>query len=175
MKASQQKPVRVFFDLDGTLAEWHSISSYKELLKKGYFINLAPYNNVVQAAAILSGIKGVDVYILSAVPQSEYAIEEKKAWVRKNLPNIEENHMIFSKEGRDKRDFIPGGFRPTDVLIDDYSANLHAWAKTCCGIKLLNGINHTKKTWQGPCISRFASGKEIANEILSIHMAEYPV
>ena len=106
-------------------------------------------------------------YNLPISPILEYAIEEKKAWVRKNLPGIEENHMIFSKEGRDKRDFIPGGFRPTDVLIDDYSANLHAWANTCCGIKLLNGINHTKKTWQGPCISRFVPGKEIANEILS--------
>ena len=37
-----------------------------------------------------------------------------------------------------------------DYLIDDYTKNLIDWKQSGgTGIKFLNGINHTNKTWQG--------------------------
>ena len=38
--------MRIFIDMDGTLAEWKNIESNKELYKEGYYSSLKPNINI---------------------------------------------------------------------------------------------------------------------------------
>lgn len=140
---------RLFVDMDGTLALWQYVPC-EQLYKQGYYRNLKPHDNLLSAIKKLIN-EGIDVYILSSyLADSAYALNEKKEWLNQYLPEIKDEKRIFVKYGSSKSDYIPGRVTPEDYLIDDYTINLINWR--CNGgtpIKFLNGINHTKKTWNG--------------------------
>jgi len=101
--------------------------------------------------------KDVEVYILSSVlSDSDYAIQEKNEWLDRYLPEIPRDKRLFPPCGEDKKTVVPKGVTETDFLLDDYTINLMQWEPPGQGVKLLNGINHTKGTWTGA----LASSKE---------------
>lgn len=134
--------MKLFIDMDGTLAEWKSASSPEELLEKGYFYNLRPLSSV-KMVQMLAG--AFDTYILSAViPDSAYAKGDKLVWLEKYLPGIPKDHILFSVDGLSKREYAKslfGEITRYDVLLDDYSKNLDDWGKAGTPVKFLNGIN----------------------------------
>ncbi len=142
---------RVFFDIDGVLAEFRE-SSYDELLSRGYFLDLKPQQEVIDALELLAEDPRLQVYVLSAfLEESSYALEEKKQWVASHIPSAAAGRVdcIYLPCGLDKTTAIPGGIRPTDVLLDDYNFNLNSWAAVGIAIKLLNGINNRHGSWKG--------------------------
>ena len=153
---------RVFFDMDGVLAEYEQLE-LEELYKKDYFRNLKPINESVEALLQLAQNPDFEVYTLSAyLGDSAYALSEKKDWINEYLAgaNIK---SIFLPCGENKSEAVPGGIRPTDILIDDYNANLNEWAKYAVAIKFLNGINHKHGSWKGLTAGR--NSEEIINTI----------
>ena len=136
------KKLKLFIDMDGTLAEW-LVDGFPYLYEEGYFFNLKPLTAVRKLIRILH--RYYDVYILSAVLEdSPYAEHEKLAWLREYLPFIEENHVLFCRNGSSKADFIQGfmTLNKNCILIDDYSVNLDDWTqKGGTSVKFLNGIN----------------------------------
>jgi 5'(3')-deoxyribonucleotidase len=140
---------RLFIDMDGTLAVFKPVDTLEVLYEKGYFENLEPIPFTIQAAKIIMQYHSdIEVYILSAyLSDSDFALMEKNNWLDKNLPEMPEERRIFSPCGEDKKMYIPDGIRPTDYLLDDYTKNLMQWQPPARGIKLLNGINHTRETW----------------------------
>lgn len=144
---------RLFVDMDGTLAEFKETDTLEILYEKGYFRNLAPLKPVTDAVNELAGAGSVEVFILSAcLSDSPYALEEKNGWLDEHTPRIDRAHRLFPPCGIPKVQWLQErGFTidKTDFLLDDYSLNLHEWERYGTGIKLLNGINHTKGTWQG--------------------------
>lgn len=161
---------RLFVDMDGTLAVFQPVDRLETLYKHGYFANLPPVENVVQAIKhIISNHPEIEVHILSAyLTDSPHAFVEKQQWLDKYLPEIDAEHRIFTPCGRDKKEYIPGGIRETDCLLDDYTHNLNLWHPPGIGIKLLNGINHTRATWQHDCIRFDRSPVSLANAILNV-------
>lgn len=162
----------LFVDIDGTLAEWKSASTYEDLLTEGYFRNLRPHEEVVEAINLLNE-SGLNVYILSAyLSDSQYAVSDKKDWIRQYLPGVSEGHILLCPTGSTKSEVAAealgvGKISEDAVLLDDYSENLHEWA--CAGgfaIKLLNGINARKGTWKGATVSRYEEPNEIAMKII---------
>ena len=141
---------RVFFDMDGVLAEYRQVP-YEEMLKKGYFGDLAPQEEAVRALKLLAEDPRFEVYTLSAViKENPYALDEKKSWLRAQLgPALCGIGSIFPWCGEEKTAAVPGGIRPTDILIDDYNANLRSWEKQAVAIKFLNGINNRHGSWKG--------------------------
>lgn len=159
--------VRLFIDMDGTLAEFKSIDALEQLYEEDYFLSLKPLENVVQAVKIL--IKEhpeLEVCILSAfLTDSPFALQEKNKWLDTYLPEVDEAHRIFTPCGQDKKNYID--IREQDVLLDDYTHNLTLWQPPARGIKLLNGINHTKGSWKGACIQYDKEAEGLVKDILT--------
>lgn len=167
---SKNENMRLFVDLDGTLAVFKTVDTLETLYEEGYFRNLKPQQSVVDAVnLILEGNSNIDVYILSAVlTDSRYALAEKNAWIDEFLPDIPKERRIFPPCGADKKFFIVGGVSESDFLLDDYSVNLNSWEPPARGIKLMNGINGTKGTWQSEKLSMDKSAEELAMNIVNI-------
>jgi len=140
---------RIFIDMDGTLAKWNNVA-LDTLYKQYYYKNLEPNINLLSNVKKLIE-RGQDVFILSSfLNDSKYALEEKNQWLDLYLPEIKKEKRIFVKYGDNKSDYIPNGINHNDYLIDDYTKNLLEWdIAGGTGIKYLNGINHTNKTWKG--------------------------
>ena len=166
----QLKP-RLFFDIDGTLAEYkfEGIEAYYD---KGFFLELKPHEKVIKLAQeIISNHKEIEVFTLSAVyTDSRYSVRDKNDWLDRNLPEIDMEHRIFTPCGQNKTDYLPGGLMPLDVLIDDFSPNLFKW-RGFAAIKMRNGINGTKNTWKGYSIDKDADVSTNVAYILNVFKA----
>lgn len=145
---SEQR-TRIFIDMDGTLAEFKKASKIEELFEEGCFKNLKPLDNIVGAVKLLNDSPDFDVYILSSVlKDSKYARAEKTQWLKEYLPELNEEQIIYSECGTSKSAYVPGGIKPTDILLDDYTVNLLDWSKAGGKpVKAINGINDTLNVW----------------------------
>lgn len=159
--------MRYFVDMDGTLAVYpDKEEAWWEV--PGIFKYLTPQDKVIKAVKRLIE-NGQEVYILSAYnanfPNTK---AEKDHWLDKYLPEIDEVHRIYTVVGQKKTDYVPGGVKIDDVLLDDYNKNLEAWAAVGgTGIKLLNGLNN-RNTWDGVSVRANGTIKEIVDVLLNI-------
>jgi len=157
---------RLFVDMDGTLAVFKPVDQLETLYEQGYFLHLEPHENVVEAIKdIVENREDVEVYILSSVlADSKFAIQEKNAWLDKYLPEIDPAHRLYPPCGIDKKSIIPN-LSSRDFLLDDYTRNLLSWDPPGCGIKILNGINHTRGTWKKSTVAYDKNPAEISRVI----------
>lgn len=156
---------RIFFDMDGVLAEYRQVP-VEEYLRKGYFAELAPRAEALQALADLAQDPRYEVHTLSAVfAENPYAEGEKREWLQRHLPEQALRNLtsLFCFCGESKADAVPGGVRPTDILIDDHNANLLDWQRQGIAIKMLNGINDRHGSWKG--LRAGGSSREILETI----------
>lgn len=135
--------MKLFIDMDGVLAEWKVATTPEELAEPGYFAGLKPLENVKTIGMLASEFKD-EIYILSAViPDTPHIREEKTDWIKRYLPEIKEDHILFC-EGESKRKFVAdlfGKVSENDILLDDYSKNLLDWGKSGTSVKFFNGHN----------------------------------
>ena len=150
---------RIFVDMDGVLCEFRHASP-SALVKKGYFANLRPQQNVVEAVKILVMLR--DVYILSAYIPGTSALAEKMEWADRYIPEIKESQRVFIPVGTNKSVFVNA--KEDDVLADDYWPNLYKWEGKA--VKILNGINSYNKRWI--CVSADDPPEIIAEVIMSM-------
>ena len=143
---------RMFFDMDGVLAHFNNqIESEEVLYQQGYFKNLQPQTSVLEAVNMMINCYPEQCYILTAAVESPYAIPEKKEWLSTYVTsNLIEDHILFTKCGEPKSLYIEKGVRSYDILVDDYTKNLVSFVSDGGnGIKVVNGINDTNKSWKG--------------------------
>lgn len=166
----KREHTRLFVDMDGTLAIYQPVETMEVLFEKGYFLNLKPQLNVVEAIKkVIRENPDKQVYIMSSVlSDSKYAQQEKNEWLDRYLPEIDQDHRIFPPCGENKLDYVPGEIQPSDYLLDDYTNNLTLWEPPAKGIKLLNGINHTHESWQGNMLRYDKEPDDLARSIVAV-------
>ena len=158
-----QKTINLFVDMDGTIAKfYYKKNCLEKMYEQGYFAKLPLYSMATQLNNFAEKDTCVNVYILSACIDSKYCEQEKVEWLLKYMPNISPTHFIFTKVGESKvlkaKTIVENFDECINILLDDYTLNLEQWqaqSMLCMGVKFINGINDTTKTWQGARVKTF--------------------
>ena len=91
----EHKKVALFVDMDGTIVEY---KVYQEGFitneSKGLFADEKPINIIIENLKEINKIDNLDIYILS-LGKSNIIKEEKKNWLKKYVPFINENNYII--------------------------------------------------------------------------------
>lgn len=169
-KNKKERKPRIFFDMDGVLNVWELGTHIDIVAAPGYMRQRTPIESIVAASKILH-LCGYECWIASAVLPFEHSIPDKNYWVERHCPWFEENRRIYIPYGSNKASKMQRKILPGDVFLDDYTQNLLDLRKTFntdleC-IKVLNGINDSKHTWNGKRISIYSEPTEIAESIIA--------
>lgn len=158
--------LRVFIDMDGTIAEWQYGTAFESLYEPKYFRNLPPYQNMLWALRdfMMRHENDMEFFVLTAYFHDHpTARMEKKQWLDYWLPEIDDLHRVFVPCGEKKKDCVPDGIRDTDILLDDHTPNLLHWSGW--GVKVLNGGNGKSGRWNGPKVNVLDDPKSILCQI----------
>ena len=148
--------VTVFSDMDGCIAVFNKEASLEDTYGPSYFRNLEMDEWYDE---FLKGLeeRGIKVVFLSAAYGDKQAAD-KRLWL--NEHGYENNKLICVPYGVCKREYIqehyPELLSDLNVLIDDFTKNLLGWQTSVTedmpyfvGIKYINAINDTRRTWKG--------------------------
>lgn len=164
-----RKP-RIFFDMDGVLNVWELGTHIDVVTAPGYMKQRKPIESIVEASRMLY-LCGYECWIASAVLPYDYSIPDKNYWIEKNCPWFSQSRRIYIPYGSNKANKMQGKVMPGDVFLDDYTQNLldlrKAFSTNLECIKVLNGINDSKHTWDGKRISIYSEPVEIAESIIA--------
>ncbi len=144
--------IKVFLDLDGTLARFNVRNALERFDKEeGFFARLKAYKNIEIVNELA---KNNNLFVISASP-NEQADKDKLEWLSKYLPNIQLDNITICRLGQNKAQIIQDKYNITIdnncYLLDDYTKNLVEWESFGGkGIKRLTTVsdNSTKK-WKG--------------------------
>ena len=114
----------IYIDMDGTLAKWQN-KTLEEVATKGYFRELPAVDSVVTMAKKLIASKMFNIYILSSVLNDNHSADDKRYWLKSNLPEMKDENIFFVPYGENKADYV--NLDKNSYLIDDLSRNLHEW------------------------------------------------
>lgn len=138
---------KIYVDMDGTLCRFHDTEhKYIEAMwTQEFYINLKPFEEFLNGLSVcIDRNPDTEFYILSAILDTEppFAEAEKREWIHRHLPQLDDDHMIFTPAGRDKSEYI-GEINADCVLIDDYNKNLNEWRSAGgSSVKFINDINN---------------------------------
>lgn len=150
--------LKIFFDLDGTLAKFNSKKNALERFdkEKGFFANLKPYKHI-EVINELATRQDIQVFIISATPNKQ-ADKDKMIWIKKYLNQINEKNICFCRLNVNKAKAIKEQLNididNKCILLDDYSKNLFEWNKSNgIGIKRLTSkADNSRGLWKGYCL-----------------------
>ena len=163
---------RLFFDMDGVLAEYRRDCTEKDFKEKGYFASLKPEWNMIGALEkLIENEKelGISVCVLTKVyPRAfRYSVREKQEWRDEFLPLLfDSEFMMVNGEEEEKsaaiRERLGIEIDESCILIDDYNYNLAEWTKNGgTAVKYVNGINDKNHSFIGSRLRYDMSAEEI--------------
>lgn len=170
---------RFFIDMDGTLANFHKNPKFLELMfSEGYFQHLEAFPNLASAVGRLCREEGVEVYVLSSIPESEYSriMHEKMQWLKQQRIELPLKRCLFPLVGMNKAKYVQQMLDITlskrDILLDDYNKNLEEW---CAGggsaVKFVNDFNDRGKNgslWKGKRIYYHWRSRVILDKLIDL-------
>ena len=140
-------------DIDGVLAEY-KWSGTGEERKKGHFLSLRANRNLCDAIQEMRK-NGAEIYIVSKImPDAPFCLPEKRQWLIREMPDIEQDRFIFVADNEDKSEAVAAkigtGIGRNIYLFDDFTGNLREWEEAGgTAVKALNEINGKGKVWKG--------------------------
>ncbi len=98
IESSKNNNIRVYFDMDGVLAEYFFEEEFIRNYAKNYFFNKKPIKKTLNLMKELSKEKNIIVCILS-ICNFDQQKEEKVLWLKKNAPFLKnENIFIINQQ-----------------------------------------------------------------------------
>ena len=170
---------KVFFDMDGVLAEYRENCSEYDMKQKGYFSSLKPERNMVNALtrlALDSDMLGIRVCVLTKVYPTvfKYSVREKLEWRDEYLPELYDSEFIMvNGEELEKSEAVSElndcAIDSDCYLIDDYNPNLAEWVKNGgSAVKYVNEINDKNHSFIGERIMHTMTEDEIYSFIVNL-------
>lgn len=155
--------MRLFVDMDGTLAKWNEVQYEEQLLEEGYYRNLKPNQKVVDEVNSIID-KGYDVYVLSCVlPESQYAQNEKIEWLKEYLPQLKAEFEDEKKN--DYKDLSHIGLAYTETEDGKHTIEVFCNLEKFKIIQLLDGVQVAERAYN-------SLSKLIDNELYSLSFDE---
>ncbi len=147
----------VYIDMDGVLCRWNTEASVEDTFEDGYFLRREEETAVKDMILALMR-DGYSVSILSAAYEEGTAKADKQQWLIDH--GLGEVPATFVPYGQDKNKYVASG---NQVLLDDFSRNLHAWEQAGkTGVKFMNGINGNHGSWNGYVITNRMTAEQMA-------------
>lgn len=126
--------MKIFFDMDGTIADLYGDPDWLEKLIAGnemVYANALPLLNLSLLARYIHKVQkmGYEVGIISWLAKNstpdfdERVTQAKREWLTKHLPSVEWNEIHIVSYGTPKQNFSSG----MDILFDDEKPNRIAW------------------------------------------------
>ena len=151
--------IKLFLDLDGTLAKFNSKRNALQRFDKeeNFFSSLKPYKHIEYINSLIKSRKDLEVYIISASPNLNADID-KITWVNEYLSNRDKDHICLCRLGENKAEIIGKKLHrhigKDCILLDDYTKNLQEWTKQGgTGIKRITSLaDNSRGIWQGYCL-----------------------
>ncbi len=146
--------IKLFLDLDGTLAKFNSKKNALQRFdnEKGFFSSLKPYKNI-EVINQLATCGNVEVYVISATPNKQ-ADQDKMIWIKTYLNQIKQENICFCRLNENKAKVIKDKLNikidKECILLDDYTKNLIEW-KNLNGIgikRLTSKADNSRKIWK---------------------------
>lgn len=144
--------IKIFLDLDGTLARFNVRNALERFDKeKGFFSKLLAYKGIEIVNELA---KTNQLFIISASPNKQADID-KMIWLEKYLPNIKKENVTICRLGENKAKVIENKYNitidKTCFLLDDYTKNLVEWENVGgIGIKRITKVaDNSRKIWKG--------------------------
>ena len=144
--------IKIFLDLDGTLAKFNVRNALERFDKeKGFFSKLLAYKGIEIVNELA---KTNQLFVISASP-NEQADIDKMIWLEKYLPNIKKENITICRLGENKAKVIENKYNITInkscFLLDDYTKNLIEWENVGgIGIKRITKVaDNSRKIWKG--------------------------
>lgn len=168
------------FDMDGVLVEYRrdvNPANAEELMsQKGYFSNLRPEWNMIEAIKVLQRLFPKNTFILTSVygKSFPYSIDEKKKYVERVFPELKNNLIIVDAEKGETKpqkmsEITKKKINKDFFLIDDYGKNLRDWKNNGgTPVKYLNLVNNSHGTHYEHVLDCFMSKDEIIANLLEI-------
>ena len=170
---------KFFFDMDGVLAEYKKNADPTDFEKRGYFRNLAPERNMLDALNMLledADALGISICVLTKVypTRFRYSVREKQEWRQEYMPDLFDSEFVMvNGEEEEKSEVIAAmlgaGLNKDYFLIDDFNRNLYEWQEAGgTPVKYVNGINDTHRSFIGTRLDHTMSSEEIYRAILEM-------
>ena len=131
--------MRIWFDMDGTIADLYGVNDWLEKLINSDptpYAEAKPLVNLSLLARLMNRVQrnGFEVCIITALSKNstaeydEAVIKAKKMWLNRHLKSVHFDEIRFVPYWFTKNDVNSG----EDILFDDEIRHLEAWTGRAC-------------------------------------------
>ena len=131
--------MRIWFDMDGTIADLYGVNDWLEKLINSDptpYAEAKPLVNLSLLARLINRVQrnGFEVCIITALSKNssaeydEAVIKAKKMWLNRHLKSVRFDEIRFVPYWFTKNDVNSG----EDILFDDEVRHLEAWTGRAC-------------------------------------------